>query len=175
MPHRILTLLAAGILGATLPALDVGQPAPDLTIWRTFNTTTASSALKISALKGKVVMLDFWGINCPPCVASIPHVEKLYATYKDKPFTVVGYTDDQWSPNPQMAAFIKAKKMSYPIVSGPSVFPKTYDHKGIPAVYLIDHTGVLAWKGHPGQLDEAVITRLVTAATSASASAATSR
>jgi thiol-disulfide isomerase/thioredoxin len=51
--------------------------------------------IKASDLKGKVVFFEYWGINCPPCIASFPHLVKLYDQYKSKglviPATVKGH------------------------------------------------------------------------------------
>src|ERR1700751_5438627 len=49
-----------------------------------------SAPLSISDLRGKVVLVDFWTYGCYNCVSTLPYVTKLYVTYKDKGFVVVG-------------------------------------------------------------------------------------
>ena len=46
--------------------------------------------IKASDLKGKVVFFEYWGINCPPCIASMPHLQELQDKFQSKGFTVVG-------------------------------------------------------------------------------------
>ena len=49
--------------------------------------------IKLSDLKGKVVLLDFWGVWCPPCVRSLPHLIELNAKYKSRGLEVIGVLD----------------------------------------------------------------------------------
>ncbi|WP_158085166.1 TlpA family protein disulfide reductase [Niastella vici] len=58
---------------------------------------TAFAAVKnvdLNALKGRYVLLDFWGSWCRPCRASHPHLKELYAKYKDKGFEIVGIASE---------------------------------------------------------------------------------
>src|SRR5271168_4014551 len=49
-----------------------------------------SSPLNIADLRGKVVLVDFWTYGCYNCLNTLPHVTRLYDTYEDKGFIVVG-------------------------------------------------------------------------------------
>lgn len=51
-------------------------------------------AIDFKALKGKYVLLDFWGSWCKPCRASHPHLKELYAKYKDKGFEIIGIASE---------------------------------------------------------------------------------
>ena len=50
--------------------------------------------IDFNALKGKYVLIDFWGSWCRPCRASHPHLKELYAKYKDKGFEIVGVAQE---------------------------------------------------------------------------------
>ncbi len=45
-------------------------------------------------MKGKYVLIDFWGSWCHPCRASHPHLKELYAKYKDKGFEIIGVAQE---------------------------------------------------------------------------------
>jgi thiol-disulfide isomerase/thioredoxin len=53
------------------------------------------NVLTLEALKGKYVLLDFWGSWCGPCRASHPHLIELYGKYKDRGFEIVGIADER--------------------------------------------------------------------------------
>ena len=72
-------------LEAVLP----GKPAPDL-----INRNPEGKEIKLSDLKGKVVLVDFWATWCGPCVASLPHIQELYNKYHDKGFEVFCVADN---------------------------------------------------------------------------------
>lgn len=57
--------------------------------------TMEQKEFALSDLKGRVVLLDFWGSWCGPCRASMPHLKTLYAQYKDKGFEVVGIAQER--------------------------------------------------------------------------------
>lgn len=52
------------------------------------------STLQLSALKGKVILIDFWASWCVPCRKSMPHVKELYSQYKEKGLEVIAVSDD---------------------------------------------------------------------------------
>lgn len=69
-----------------------------------------------SSLKGKVVFFEYWGINCPPCIASMPHLQELQDKYQSKGFTVVG--SHRQGLSPRVKQFLEEKNISFPVYQG---------------------------------------------------------
>jgi thiol-disulfide isomerase/thioredoxin len=113
--------------------------------------------LKLSSLRGKAVLVDFWATWCGPCVEDIPGLESLQAKYKDRGFTVLGISIDEAGPK-EVAAFVKEKKVNYPVVvtGGQDKLPEGYAVFGLPTAYLIDAAGVVREKYY-GPKDEAAV------------------
>jgi thiol-disulfide isomerase/thioredoxin len=66
----------------------IGKPAPDFKGEFSLN----GKPIKLSDLKDKVVLLDFWAVWCGPCVATFPHLREWHNEYKDKGLEIVGVT-----------------------------------------------------------------------------------
>jgi thiol-disulfide isomerase/thioredoxin len=66
----------------------IGKAAPDISGDFALN----GKPVKLSDLKGKVVLLDFWAVWCGPCIATFPHLKEWNKEYKDKGLEIVGVT-----------------------------------------------------------------------------------
>jgi peroxiredoxin len=109
--------------------------------------------VKLSAFKGKVVLLDFWATWCGPCGIEIPWFTEFQRNYKDRGFEVLGVSmdDDGWKAiNP----YVAKRKINYRIVLGDD---KTGDQYGgleaLPTTFVIDRAGRIA-AAHVGLTDK---------------------
>jgi len=82
---------------------------------KTYNVQGTEQGLKIQGLEGKVIFLEFFGHQCPPCLASIPHLIKLQEKYKNN--LAVVSIEVQGYDTKRLAAFAKEKGMNYIVVS----------------------------------------------------------
>ena len=123
-----------------------GQPAPDFAF-----TTTDGKKMRLSDLKGKVVLLDLWASWCGPCIGEIPHAKKLEEHFKGKPVTFLAVSIDE-TDEPWMAAMKKHKLggVHTRVDGGWKAEPMTlYGVSGVPAYFLIDKEGKLANESEP--------------------------
>lgn len=99
---------------------------------------------KLKDLQGKVVILDFWATNCPPCIQEIPHLNELLAKYGTENLQIVGMHVGDEEDRKLVPEFVERLKISYPlaypedalnrfIFSTQSDIPQTaiFDRKGI--------------------------------------------
>lgn len=119
--------------------------------WRGFDEKSHIANAKIDPAKdfeGKVVLVEMWGINCGPCLASLPHMEGIWQKYKSKPFMLVG-THCQGPDLPRIKAKIDEEKLTYPIYQGGGITGDTGCKGGIPHAYLVNPRGRVVWNGNP--------------------------
>jgi thiol-disulfide isomerase/thioredoxin len=96
--------------------------------------------ISLSGLKGKVVVLDFWAMWCPPCRASIPGIEKLHKTYAGKGLVILGISLDSgdWD---SVKAFRTEYGITYPILKGTEDVAQRYLVRTIPMFVIVDKDG----------------------------------
>lgn len=96
-------------------------------------------------LAGKVVLVDCWGVNCGPCKQLLPSMEKIWNSFKSKPFVLIGAHWQGRQPE-KVAELVKANKLTYPIYdrAGVANEPK---FAGLPFFYVVDHRGKIVFQG----------------------------
>ncbi len=145
-------VLSFMVVGVAFAEQQVGSAAPEFG-GKTFFNAPAEAKVSLAALRGKVVLIDFWATWCGPCVASIPHLVKLHEKFAAQGLVIVGHTD---GTSKNVEGFIKKKKIPYIISVGDDI-GNAYGVNGIPHVVLVDTAGKIAWQGHPSQIDEKTI------------------
>lgn len=121
-----------------LRALSIGQVAPDIEL-----PNPEGALTKLSDLRGKYVLIDFWAAWCKPCRQENPNVVRLYDQYKSKGFEVFGVSLDRTREDWVKA--IADDKLTWTHVSDLLYFnsaaAELYQIQAIPATYLIDPDG----------------------------------
>lgn len=116
-------------------ALETGQPAPEIAL-QDFN----GKLVKLSQLKGKVVLVDFWASWCAPCRESLPFLDKLSKSYRDRGLVVLGVNID--SDLGAARKFLKGLPVSFTVLNDPEkLVAKAYAPPTMPSSYLIDRNG----------------------------------
>ncbi|MBN2170543.1 MAG: TlpA family protein disulfide reductase [Candidatus Krumholzibacteriota bacterium] len=135
----VFALLLALAAGPAAAADDDAALAPDFTL----TTLDGKEAVTLSALRGKVVYLDFWASWCGPCRQSFPEVKKLHAEYGKGDFVVLAVNLDR-STAPALR-FMDSQKAEFTAVfdQGGKVAAR-YGVRGIPTTVLIGADGRIA-------------------------------
>lgn len=128
-----------------------GSEAPD---WQL--TDADGATLSLSALRGRVVVLDFWATWCGPCKQAMPALQRVHEAYADAPVTVLGM--NAFERGGDAAAYMRAQGYTYRTVLEADAVARRYGVSGIPALLVIDAQGRVAWTevGFRADLEDAL-------------------
>lgn len=95
----------------------------------------------LSALRGKVVLVNFWATWCPPCRKEMPDLEGLYERFKDQGFVILAISDEDAA---KVKPFIAQRNIAYPILLDPGrKVNDLFVVEGIPKSFIYDRGGKL--------------------------------
>jgi peroxiredoxin len=125
---------------------NLGQPMQDLVF-----TTLDGKEMQLSTLKGKVILLDFWGVWCGVCTHDLPNLQAIHDRHKDDPnFVMISLSVDDEPA--RIREFLKDHRMPWTIgVLGPrdqAWGAKLYGVTGYPTYWLIAADGKIAANGN---------------------------
>ncbi len=144
--------------GKVRSALKPGALFPDFAV-----TDLDGKPLSVSALKGKVVLIDFWATWCGPCVAELPSVLAAYEKFHGKGFEVIGISLDK--DKEALTGFLASKKIPWPqFFDGQGWKNKLavqFGISSIPATYLLDKNGVIIASDLRGEALEKAVAKAV--------------
>ena len=145
----IKNLLFGGVLLVTVFVLtrpdggpSTGQAAPNLA-----GRMLSGQTFNIEAQRGRIVVLDFWATWCPPCLRSLPALQKVHAHYKDNPRILIGSVNIDSTPDyaQRVGAFMKNRKFDFPVIFDPEkLISSRYNIKTVPTMVVIDSEGVVS-------------------------------
>lgn len=137
---------------------EVGAMAPDFEL-----PNRDGKKVKLSSLRGKVVLIDFWASWCRPCRMENPNVVAAYNQYKDKGFTVVSVSQD--NDRAKWLAAIEKDGLAWEThlsdLQGNADASAKYAIQYIPSTFLLDKTGKIVAKNLRGEALEEELKKLL--------------
>ena len=132
--------------------------------WRNVDSDHYIAGRKASEgyLQGKVVLVDRWGLGCPPCRRLLPRVEELWRSFRTKPFVVLGGHCAGWGDAEGIQKLAKDLGLTYPIYEDAGLAENEPQFSGIPFLYVVDATGKILYKGHDERLATQVVVTALT-------------
>ena len=118
----------------------------------------AGPKLTPEKLKGRIVLVERWGLMCPPCRASLPHVQALYKKYSAKGVVVLG-AHFQNADKDKICELLRSSGAAFPVYQF-AEYSEAPDTRSIPAPYIVDHEGKVVWSGtgfNAAAVEEALI------------------
>ena len=128
-------------------------------------TAVDGREVDLKKLLGKVVLIDFWATWCGPCIQELPNVKKAFADYHDKGFEIVSVSLDDAKDRKKFIELVKAEGVTWPQrfegKGWRDSLVATYTITGIPAMFLLDQSGMLVSTNARGPKLEQEIKRLL--------------
>ncbi|HEY0829194.1 MAG TPA: thiol-disulfide oxidoreductase ResA [Bacilli bacterium] len=112
----------------------VGDRAPDFTL-----QGLDGKEHRLSDYKGKVLLINFWGTFCPPCVREMPAMQRIYDKYKGEDFEVLAINLDESTVTVQ--SFVKQYKLTFPILMDKNTVRRKYGVSSYPTSFFVDSNG----------------------------------
>lgn len=142
-------IIYSNILKQTKPA-DINSTAPDFAAKQ-----PNGEELSLRSLRGKYVLLDFWASWCGPCRRDNPNLVRIYSEFKDKAFTILGYSlDGGGGAFEKWTEAIEKDGLTWPQISDlagwQSLATQLYGISAVPTNFLIDPNGVIIAKNLHG-------------------------
>jgi thiol-disulfide isomerase/thioredoxin len=128
-----LTAVSAGEIGSRLPDFSLHD--------------LQRHAVSSAGLRGKVVLIDFWGTWCQPCKKEMPGYQKLLDRYGQEGFAVVGFKISMMKDTENPLAFAKRIGVRYPLVIATDALTEKFGGiEGLPTTLIYDRQGILRKK-----------------------------
>lgn len=135
-----------------LVPIQTRQAAPDFSV-----TDIVGNKIALSQYRGKVVLLDFWAVDCGGCVIEIPWYVQFDKKYRGQGLQLIGLDMYEEAPN-YIKPFMQKSQMNYPVAVGNDDIRKRFQAEELPKTILIDRKGRVA-VSHVGIVDRDAFAR----------------
>lgn len=129
----------------------IGKGIPEFTVG-----SLTGREISTKDLRGKILVLNFWFIACPPCIAEMPALNRLVSEYKDSGVVFLGITFEK--KEDIASKFLSKYKFDFTIIPDAARVEELFGVMDHPVIFIVDREGTvaIAWSG--GSTDEAAST-----------------
>ena len=124
---------------ATVPpvGVTVGRLAPELQL-----ENLAGEQVRLSDLRGRPVMINFWAAWCGFCRIELPEMQEVYESYRDQGFTILAV--DVQDDRTEVKSFVEELGLTFPVLlDSRGEVSRSYRIRGLPTSYFVDQDGVI--------------------------------
>lgn len=132
------TVLLFGLLLAISPLFAQEEPATPFSV-----RDLEGNRFKLEELKGKTVVLNFWFVQCKPCVQEMPELNKLVQKHQDENVVFLAFA---LNGKPELQRFLQKKDFNYHIVPDARKVAEDYAVEGYPTHVVIDPAGNIVYE-----------------------------
>jgi thiol-disulfide isomerase/thioredoxin len=150
--HRSIVALSFAVLTA-LPSVSAAEKKAKFSDWD-LGKVVFGERIARKDVKGKVVVLEYWGVKCPPCIASLPHLAEMDRKHRDDGLVIIG-AECQMHSKDEMKPVLEKAKVDYTIVEGAE---GPIEVTALPRIFVFGTDGQLVFDGRPSDpaFDKAV-------------------
>jgi peroxiredoxin len=105
-------------------------------------TDILGNSYSLESLKGKVIVINFWFVECKPCVMEIPELNKLVEKFQGKDVVFLGFANNDQS---KIESFLKTKTFNYHLIAGSGEIATIYNVKAFPTHLIIDKNSIVTY------------------------------
>ncbi len=149
-------LMKMGLFKPDLTQVEAPAPGAEATnamrpVRSVFFQDGEGNRIDAANLQGKVVFINFWATWCPPCIAEMPSINKLYDAFRDHE-DIVFILADVDNKYEQSVKFMEDKNLTLPVHVPAGEIPGDWLGGAIPTTVILDKTGAIAAR-HEGMAD----------------------
>jgi peroxiredoxin len=142
-----------GTTGGLIPAPKEGFLAPEIAL-----RNTSGEIVRLSDLRGKPVLINFWASWCPPCRSEMPAIQRVYLDRKADGLVVLAVNATNQDSPAAAQDFANQNGLSFPILLDKSgEASSAYQLRSLPTSYFVDPEGIIREVVVGGPMSEALI------------------
>lgn len=148
---------AGATTAGEIPAPQAGFLAPDFEL-----QTLDGQSVKLSDLRGQVVLVNVWASWCPPCRAEMPAIEHTYQAFRARGFVVLAVNPTDWDKLADVQSFVAKNSLTFPIpLDQDGAVTRLYQVTSLPTSFFIGRDGVIREVVIGGPMAEALLSSRV--------------
>ena len=147
------TTLAGGTTEGIIPAPMEGFLAPDFEL-----TSLDGERLKLSELRGKAVLVNFWASWCPPCRSEMPAMQQIYTDFSPDDLVILAVNSTHQDRLADVENFVSERNLTFPILlDQDGQVSASYQVRSLPTSFFVDPDGIIREVVIGGPMAEALL------------------